>query len=91
MSGYGLSADSMTIFGSLRNHVGYDDENVTLKYELSYSKIIPSCLYYTIWAKCPKTGMVRTDLRKNTFFFSEYCLMHVIGFLLHFNSLALFN
>ena len=33
---------------------------------LSYSKyfvIIPSCLYNTIWARCPKTGMVWTDLK----------------------------
>ena len=53
---------SNLLIESLRNHNGY--ENATSKFELfRYFMIISLCLYYTIWAKCPITGLVRTDLK----------------------------
>ena len=37
-------------------------QNITLSYS-KYFMIIPFCLYYTIWAKCPINGLIWTDLK----------------------------
>ena len=37
-------------------------QNITLSYS-KYFMIIPSWLYYTIWAKCPINGLIWTDLK----------------------------
>ena len=63
----------------LRNHDGFDDENVTSKYKFhgffKYLMTISSCLYYTIWAKCPITGIGtdRFEVKNETERFTVVC------------------